>query len=285
MEIGCKWEVYLMKNKIFRKVSYVVIIIIVFVFCIWQNNDLTVSEYVYESEKVGESLEGYRIIQISDLHNKKFGSNQKRLVNLLEKKDADIIVITGDIVDSSETDIPSALEFAKQVVKIAPVYYVTGNHETWLNQKEYIELIQGLQNCGVIVMDNKAMEIKINNDSFYLIGLDDKCLKDSTLADIMCNLKSDSFKILLAHEPQELKHYGASDIDLVFSGHAHGGQFRLPFLGGLVAPDQGFLPEYTAGKYKYNNTTMIVNRGLGNSIIPIRIGNRPEVVVTSLQQK
>ena len=95
--------------------------------------------------------------------------------------------------------------------------------------------------------------------------------------------ESDGYTILLSHRPELFDLYVDTGMDLVFSGHTHGGQFRLPFIGGLVAPNQGFFPKYDAGRFSKGNTTMIVSRGVGNSIIPIRFYNRPEIVVTMLK--
>lgn len=270
------------KNKI---ISMVIILIMLIIYSFWQNNDLMVSEYNFKSEKVSVSFENLKIVQISDLHNKKFGNHQKRLIDILKKSEPDIIVITGDLVDSKKTDISTALELAKEVVKIAPVYYVTGNHEKWLEEETYEKLINGLESYGVIVLYNQSVEIKSENDFFYLIGLDENNLTDDTLELLEKEMSPDSLKLLLAHEPQEIEGYSNANVDLVFSGHAHGGQFRLPIVGGIVAPNQGFFPEYTSGMYQYDNTTMVVSRGLGNSVIPIRIGNRPEIVITNLKSE
>lgn len=247
----------------------------------WENNALVVSEYVFATEEIGEPLDGFRIIQISDLHNKRFGKNQERLIEKLKECDPDMIVITGDLVDSNHTDIDKAMEFVQGVVNLAPVYYVTGNHERWLEEEE--ELLKQLEQAGVNCLLNRTEKITVKGESLYLVGLDDGNLLDGTLNELTAKTKED-FTLLLAHEPQYLSRYSACEIDLVLSGHAHGGQFRLPFIGGIVAPDQGFFPEYTAGLYEDGNTSMIVSRGLGNSIIPVRIFNRPEIVCVELDK-
>lgn len=261
---------------------WIVVFLLAIVFFWWENNALVVSEYTFVTEEIGESVNGFRIVQISDLHNKRFGKNQNRLIERLKECNPDIIVITGDLVDSSHTDIEKAMEFVEGAVKLAPVYYVTGNHEKWLEEEE--QLLEQLERAGVNCLMNRTEIITVQETSLYLLGLDDANLLDDTLNGLVAKTE-DGFTLLLAHEPQNLFRYSACGMDLVLSGHAHGGQFRLPFVGGVVAPDQGFFPEYTAGLYKDGNTSMIVSRGLGNSIIPIRIFNRPEIVCVELKKK
>lgn len=259
-------------------------------FFFWQNNALVMSQYIFEMDKIGEDLDGYRIVQISDLHNKRFGQNQKRLLGKMKVCNPDLIVVTGDLVDSNHTDMEKAMEFVRGAVSIAPVYYVTGNHEKWLDRDTEAALIEQLKQAGVSCLNNEKEEIKVKQDSFLLFGLDDSNLVDNTLNQLISDdseglSAEEKFTVLLAHEPQNLLQYSNAKMDLVLSGHAHGGQVRLPWIGGIVAPDQGFFPEYTEGLYEANDTSMIVSRGLGNSIIPVRIFNRPEIVCVELSKK
>lgn len=258
---------------------FVIITVILLIFCWWQNNMLTVSEYTYSSPKVAEELDGFRIVQISDLHNKDFGN---RLIDKITKLNPDIIVITGDIVDSNHTDIDTALEFAEKSAEIAPSYYVTGNHEYWLEIPEREKLMDGLESAGVKILSDETTEIEYNGKSFNLTGLDDNTLM-SDFRNILPTDKN-SLNILLAHEPQYITSYSSwGSVDLVLTGHAHGGQFILPFIGGIVAPDQGFFPKYTDGIHQSADTSMIISRGLGNSIIPLRLFNFPDIVCVDLK--
>ena len=276
-----------MKKKKVRKITLVVLIgMCVILFCFWQNNDIVISNYSYKTSLISDNLNGYKIAHISDLHNKEFGMNQKNILNLLDKENPDIIVITGDIVDSNHTSINTALEFIDGAIDIAPVFYVTGNHEYWLSNNDRVILLKRMEQDGVTLLDNKTINMeKENGDGFYLIGLSDKDLSNNVLTTMSYDMDSSKLQIVLAHEPQYFENYSNADADLVLSGHAHGGQIRLPFIGGLVAPNQGFFPKYTSGTYLKNNTTMIVSRGLGNSIIPIRVFNRPEIVIVKLQKE
>lgn len=212
-------------------------------------------------------------------------------LQILSECEPNIIVITGDLVDAEHTDIDVALDFAKEAVQIADTYYVTGNHEASLSQ--YDELKAELENTGVVVLEDKAMQLEYNGDDITLIGLSDPSftLKGDMFGEVpaMVDTKlrgligdKDNYTILLSHRPELFEAYVNCGVDLVLSGHAHGGQFRLPFIGGLVAPNQGLFPKYDAGLYTKGDTNMIVCRGLGNSIIPIRFNNRPEIVLLEL---
>lgn len=258
-----------------------IVLIIVFVFCYWQNTMLTVSDYEYSNKKVTKELDGYTIVQISDLHNRRFGKEQKWLLKKIENLKPDMIVITGDLVDSNHTNIEKAQELVQGACQIAPVYYVTGNHEYWLSDEEQKELKDVLEASGVILLENESITITKGTSSFVLSGLNDNSLLGDTLQSM--KLDSDKLNILLAHEPQYLSNYSSCGVDLVLSGHAHGGQFILPFIGAVYAPDQGFRPKYTEGRYTAGQTTMFVSRGLGNSVIPVRLFNFPEVVCIRLK--
>ena len=278
------------KQKYIKLAITLSIVIVIILFCNFQNKHLETTHYTYAAEQLGADLEGYRIVQISDLHNAKFGKNNRKLVDRIRECEPDMIVLTGDLVDSNHTNIDRAVQFVDEIVKICPVYYVTGNHEYWLEKSEYDELMDGLIGAGVVILDDQVVEISRGDAKFRLVGLDDKSLADGTLGTLLNNthnvVHEDSdereFTVVLAHEPQYLARYASSGVDLVLSGHAHGGQFRLPFVGGIVAPDQGFLPKYTAGEYYMNGTEMIVSRGLGNSVIPVRLFNFPEIVCVEL---
>ena len=260
----------------------IVVIFIVLVFLFIQNKWIVVSQYSVVNERIPEDFDGFRVVQVSDFHNAKFGKNNIILVEKIMKLKPDIIVITGDLIDSNDTDIPVAIELSKQLVQIAPTYYVTGNHENWLAQDDKQKLLEKLANTGVVNLKNEALDLKKNDSSICLIGLNDENLSDETLAKITKNLDQDSYKILLAHEPQHFERYAKSSVDLILSGHAHGGQFRFPIVGGLYAPDQGFQPKYSKGLYREGSSSMIVSAGLGNSVIKVRLLNHPDLVCVDL---
>ena len=249
-----------------------------------------INSYSVKSEKIPESFDGFRIVQVSDLHNAKFDKYNSTILEPIFHSRPDIIVITGDIIDSRNTDVDIAVSFAQKAVNIAPVYYINGNHESRVVE-EYEVLKQGLEEAGVIILENETVDIAKGDDSISLIGINDPGFKMKLVDDTMeQNIShqlmnvvphNDNYKILLSHRPHYFDVY-ADNVDLVLSGHAHGGQFIIPFVGGFVAPGQGFFPKYYQGSYTKRNTEMIVNRGIGNSIIPFRLNNRPEIVVAEL---
>ena len=261
------------------------------IWTLWGNIALEVNEYEIVSDRIPEAFAGFRIAQVSDLHNKDFGEGYGQLLTLLSQINPDIIVVTGDLIDSRQTDLDVALEFAWQAGKIARVYYVSGNHEARV--PEYEDLKTGLVKAGVVILENQKVEITREGESITIMGIDDPSFQvdylfgdsESVARQAIENLQneSDEYTILLSHRPELFDLYVESEMDLVFSGHAHGGQFRLPFVGGLVAPNQGFFPKYDAGQFTEENTTMIVSRGVGNSIIPIRFNNLPEIVLVTLR--
>ena len=268
----------------------VAIILVLVVWIRWGNTALEINEYKIVSNSVPQNFHGFRIAQVSDLHNAEFGEGNSKLLELLSQTEPDIIVLTGDLIDSRQTDIKIALAFARKAMKIAPVYFVSGNHEARVS--EYEGLKMGLAEAGVIVLENQIVEITREGDSITLMGIDDPSFQESYLfgdaegvarqaIDDLQN-ESDGYTILLSHRPELFELYVETGMDLVFSGHAHGGQFRLPFIGGLVAPNQGFFPKYDAGLFSEENTNMIVSRGVGNSIVPLRFNNRPEIIVVML---
>lgn len=251
---------------------------------VWANTALEMSVYEITLSELPEAFEGWRIAHISDLHNAELGDDNSRLIARLEKAAPDIIVITGDLVDCHNTDIELSARFAAAAAEIAPCYYATGNHEATLEDAEYIKLEKALSGCGVTVLHDEAVSIEKDGQSIQVIGIDDPEFGDRTdRAEALQKLASDDlFTLLLTHRPELFEKYCAAGIDLAFSGHAHGGQFRIPFVGGLYAPGQGLLPEYDAGLFASGETQMLLSRGIGNSLIPLRFNNRPELIVAVL---
>lgn len=281
-----------MKKKNKKKWLYFLIgVALLIYFFYFQNNSIVISKYTISSDKIPQNFDEYKIVQLSDLHSKSFGNNQSSLVKKVNNLEPDLILFTGDLIDADRYDEEPSLILMERLVKIAPVYYVTGNHEWWSGKFETLE--DKLNSIGVQVMRNTIEEIIVGTDKIKIIGIDDpanigesyveRANTEKSIANSIGEIEGEEhFQILLSHRPEMLSLYSEYGFDVVFSGHAHGGQFRIPFVGGLIAPNQGLFPKYTSGKYESDNTTMIVNRGLGNSIIPIRIFNRPEIVAVTL---
>lgn len=278
------------KKKHIIMLAIVTVLILLIIWIAYGNTDLEIYKYNVKSEDIPSEFDNFRIVQISDLHNAEFGENNEKLLLMLKQADADIIAITGDMIDSRNTDIDVAISFAQKAVNIAPVYYVNGNHESRV-LGEYEKLKQGLTDAGVNILENSSADITIGDEAISLIGINDPTFRmdivddtmEQNIAHQLVNVipDNDNYKVLLAHRPEYFDVY-AGKVDLVLSGHAHGGQFRIPFIGGLVAPGQGFFPEYYEGSHIKENTEMIVSRGIGNSIIPFRINNKPEIIVAEL---
>lgn len=283
-----------MKYKESKRIIYVILIaIFISLFCAWQNNHIVISNFSYNNQNIPNEFNGFKIVHVSDLHNKSFGKNQKYILNKINLASPDIIVVTGDLIDRRRYDLETSLIFIKGAMEIAPVYYTSGNHEAWSGQYENIR--KKLISCGVVVLDDTKVELYSNNDKIEILGLTDPAFLTSSYSDekdtsnLEDHLKlmrnDDIFQILLSHRPDLIDIYSRENIDMIFSGHAHGGQIRIPGIGGIVAPDQGFFPKYTSGSHSIKKSTMYVSRGLGNSLVPIRIFNRPEIVVVTLSNK
>ena len=259
----------------------------------WGNTALELNRYTISSDRLPKAFDGYRIAHVSDLHNTEMGKDNEKLLAILREADPDIIALTGDIIDSRNTDIDVALQFTKDAMVIAPCYYVTGNHEARVS--EYDELKKGMIELGVVVLEDGRIELEQSGETITLLGVNDPSFQtDYLFGDSETVMQSklqeiineeDTYTILLSHRPELFEIYRENKVDLVLSGHAHGGQFRLPFVGGLVAPNQGLFPKYDAGIYTEENRNMIVSKGIGNSILPFRFNNRPEVILIELEHK
>ena len=292
-----RWEVSTLRMDFRKKtrvaVSFTILIVIFAIFCVYQNNSIVVTEANYFNPNIPSQFDGYKIVHISDLHNKMFGVDQRELLNKVEGLSPDIIVVTGDLIDRRKYDLDTAMTFISGAVELAPVYCVSGNHEALSGKSPQIK--EGLAEAGGSILDNTAVELTRGESSVNILGLADPSFLPSNDSDgarisklakqLNLLVREDTFNILLSHRPELFDLYCEHNIDLVFAGHAHGGQIRIPLIGGLVAPQQGLFPKYTTGSYTEATTTMFVSRGLGNSIFPVRIFNRPEIVAVTLKNK
>lgn len=273
------------------RIVFWVLFAVILIWTLWGNTAIRLNQITVASDVLPEAFDGFRIAHVSDLHNAQFGRGNEKLLKKLREVSPDIIAVTGDLVDSRRTDIAVALEFMEVAMEIAPCYYVTGNHEARISG--YNDMKRVLQELGVTVMENKRVDLERNGQSLALLGIDDpNFAHDGRYGDnwVVTSARigelwqeGDPFAVLLSHRPELFDTYVDSGVDLVLSGHAHGGQFRLPFVGGLYAPGQGFFPQYDAGVYTEAGTTMIVSRGLGNSAFPLRFNNRPDLILITLK--
>lgn len=259
------------------------------VYSLWADKALTERVFQIKSDRIPSAFNDFRIVHVSDLHNATFGKNNSTLLEIIKASEPDIIAVTGDVIDSRRTNTVIAADFLREALTIAPVYYVTGNHEFRITQTE--SFIEEVKSLGVTVLENESLTLTEGEDSITLCGVSDPTFASDSLLDeeafVVAHYleelqKKDSFTLLLSHRPEFFELYAEYGFDLVLSGHAHGGQFRLPVVGGFIAPGQGLFPEYDSGLYEKDGTSMIVSRGLGNSIIPLRLFNRPEIITVVL---
>lgn len=244
---------------------------------VWGNTTVGLTQYVVKETNLPAQFDGYRIAHVSDLHSSWLW---KQTIQRLKEAEPDIICITGDLVDSYRTDISSALSFAAEAVRIAPCYFITGNHEAALSYKQYRELETGLCDLGVTVLSDEEVILKLGESTISLSG---HSWGPTDRVGELTNF--DGYRILLTHDPapEDFANYAAARYGLVLAGHMHGGQFRLPFIGGLYVPSQGFFPENDAGLCVSGETDMIVSRGIGNSVFPVRFNNQPEIILIELK--
>lgn len=274
------------KRALFTGLTLVVLSVLIS-WIAWENTALECNTYTIENEKLPQAFDGYRIAQVSDLHNDEMGKNNEKLLSMLRQAQPDIIAITGDLIDYYHTDVEISLNFVKEAVKIAPCYFVTGNHEARV--AGYDDFRKELEVLGVCVLADAIKVLEKDGQTIYLMGVDDPYFISKDEKGVLRKKlqwlvgEDDPYTVLLSHRPGVFDIYVESGVDLVLAGHLHGGQFRLPFVGGLYTPRTGFFPEYDAGLYTQAETSMIVSRGIGNSIFPFRINNPPEVVLVELR--
>lgn len=270
------------RNKLTKKqiIKLIILVLIVAIISllIYGNYTFEVNNYTIKSSRLPESFDGFKILQISDLHNDEYGDDNERLIKAIRDEEPDIIVITGDYIDRNQTDVDVAIKLSETLVDIAPCYYIRGNHELRVkasDSSEYERLISSMKDIGVNVLIDEEAVLTRNGESISLVGYDD--VYNSDVA-VTCD-----YKIALNHYPENSQDIAEAGFDVIFSGHAHGGLIRLPFIGGIYAPGQGMFPEYDSGTYSIEDTTLVVSRGIGNSGRTLRLFNRPELVTVTLK--
>lgn len=246
--------------------------------------DLEISRYEVASQKLPESFDGFKIVQLSDLHGAEFGEDGMELVEKVKELEPDIIALTGDFV-TDEGDLAAVEKLAARLVKLCPVYFISGNHEFGSGLAVKVRNI--LERAGVKYLSNEYLTINRGDDEILLGGVEDPLayadmLSPDELAQKMNDAAPDAFKILLGHRNYWMTEYPELPVDLIFCGHAHGGLIRIPGVGGLIGTDRRLFPDFDAGQFNNGRYTLIVSRGLGNSVPIPRIFNRPEIVCVEL---
>lgn len=251
---------------------------------------LSVSEYDYTNPKVKKSL---KVVQISDLHNAQFGKENKRLVKKIRDEKPDVIFMTGDMLNEYEKRTDIVEHLIRELRDTAPIYLSLGNHEVTFigNQKKGGQLVEQLKAAGAVVLQQEYIDTEIAGQEVRIGGLYGYVLarewKDGSEQRFMEKFQeTDRFKILLSHVPEGLLLWKSMEhwnVDLVFSGHVHGGQARLPFVGGLYDPEEGYFPTYTKGMFTCGKGTLVLSAGLGSARGIPRINNLPEIVVCEIK--
>uniref|UniRef100_UPI00319DA7DB metallophosphoesterase n=2 Tax=Clostridium saudiense TaxID=1414720 RepID=UPI00319DA7DB len=265
------------------------------VFCYYQNNKIVITN-IKLKQKINNKV---RIAQISDLHSKEFGKNNDILYKKIIEQKPDIIVATGDLIDSSMKKLDEIIEFCSSINKDIPMYYILGNNE--MRCSRVSEIVEKLKKNKICVLENEIESIEVKGNKINILGLEEKRIDEGELFYSKVNSRYgteniekifsrlerlDGIKIVLSHYPENFEYveegaYSKYNFDIMFSGHAHGGQFILPGIGGIFAPGQGLFPKYYKGVYGEKNK-LIVSRGLGNSGFPLRLFNRPDLVIVDL---
>ena len=248
-----------------------------------QNKKLKVRKTTLKFDKLPQAFDDFKIAQVSDIHCDRIGYSDLSFIKKIKDFNPDIIAITGDILDSYNNDMDIAYNILSQLAIIAPCYFVSGNHELRLPE-EYEQLINRMKKLNIKYMHNSNLLITRNNESINLVGVEDYNFFKNFIKTLEELYSPNHFNILLSHRPEKFPIYADIKYDLIFSGHAHGGQWRIPFVGGIFSPSQGFFPKYTNGNYVLEDSTLIVSQGLGNSSFPIRINNRIELVLATLKK-
>lgn len=247
-------------------------------------DDLEISRYEVKSQKLPESFDGFKIVQLSDLHGAEFGEDGMELVEKVKELEPDMIALTGDFV-TDEGDLAAVEKLVARLTELCPVYFVSGNHEFGSGLAVKVRNI--LERAGVKYLSNEYLTISRGEDGILLGGVEDPLayadmLSPDELAQKMNDAAPDAFKILLGHRNYWMTEYPELPVDLIFCGHAHGGLIRIPGVGGLIGTDRRLFPDFDAGEYNNGRYTLIVSRGLGNSVPIPRVFNRPEIVCVEL---
>ncbi|MFS0671651.1 metallophosphoesterase [Ornithinibacillus sp. 179-J 7C1 HS] len=274
-----------MPNKVKRKFYYLKRLVFVFGFLFilgsfvkayFDTNVFKVNNVQFESLKLPSDFE-LRVLQISDVHNKVFGDNNEKLINMVEESNADFIVLTGDLIDRSTDSFRDVFLLVEEIKRVnQDVFFVTGNHE-WEN-KRIEEFLVGLKERGITILSNENTQIRIDGTVINLVGIDNESTNHENMKLAFEKVDSDHYTILLSHSPGVVLKYDDIYADLILSGHTHGGQVRFPLIGAVIAPDQGFFPELDKGVFEFGEEQYLyIDSGLGTSIAPVRFLNQSQV--------
>lgn len=256
-------------------------------FLLWGNCSLQTTETALVSPALPPAFDGLRIVELADLHGRVFGRGSRRLLAAVRRAEPDLICIDGDLFDE-HTDLAMLPPLLRGLCAIAPVYYVTGNHEWRVPGLRGI--LAQMRACGVTVLQDDWHVLRRGEDALIVAGTDDPCgpAERKTPAELIADIRAEAgeaaFLLLLAHRNDQLPQWSALGVQAVLAGHCHGGVVRLPFVGGLFGTDRRLFPAWDAGLYRQGETALYVSRGLGYTNVHFRLFNRPEVAVIVLRR-
>ena len=275
---------------------------------VYWNSRIVVHTYTHVNEEVPQAFDGFRIVQLTDLHSVRSEKQGQLVYDMICGQNPDVICVTGDLVDSryyAKYGVEGealTLALMEKLITLAPVYFIYGNHEMiLLDNPQNNGFKIALEKLGVQIINNELVSYTKETDGefIYIGGIQDPSTlykdyryaflsnngerMEAMLDAVTVGVRNEEFFLLLSHRPEYLEMYDQYPVDLVLTGHAHGGQFRLPFVGGVYAPGQGIFPKYTAGLYETDDLEMYVGTGIGNSVIPVRIFNPPEILTIILE--
>lgn len=276
------------RRKLIVRLALLVLAALVAACILLSKYGLEVTRLKLGFEELPAGFDDFRIVQLSDLHGSRFGENNARLLEAVAAEGPDIIALTGDFLDEGETEreLPELEALVRELSAIAPVYFVSGNHD-WASGEAYT-LFETLEAAGAVCLRNEHLRLERGGDSIVLAGVDDpngpaEMAEPDEFVASLRQEAPDSFVLLLAHRAYWAERYPELDVDLILCGHTHGGIVRLPFVGGLAASNMGLFPEYDAGLFELPSYTLFISRGLGNSVPLPRFLNTPEVVSIELK--
>lgn len=269
-----------MLKKVIKAILIINGILLIILLVIGFNHDLEVTEYTFESPKIPKAFDGFKIVQLSDLHDRSFGDDNEDLIEAIREIDPNLIVMTGDMIDAADKVIKDeTATLFQELPFIADTYAVDGNHEDGSKLTDRLHFMYEI--AGIHEITNKQVKIEKDGDAILLSGLSGYYPKYLKIEKADVNYQK-MFNIALMHRVADFNNVEDYGFDIVLSGHAHGGVVRLPFVGGVISNDGGLWPEYTSGFYSNDLSTMLVSRGLGDMEVP-RFNNRPEVICLTLK--
>ena len=280
------------KNKKRLLINCFTILLLIFIVRLYiDNNVYEVSHISFEDSEIPSAFDGTKVLHISDLHNKSYGKDNITLIQEIDRISPDYIFLTGDMVSSKDTDFTNFYNLASEIGAKYLCFYILGNHEMDLSNADRNNIYETLESYNITVLDNEMVQLEENGEIINLYGMwynpkyyIEEEFQQENMKKILGDSK-DAFNILLTHNPDDFEIYVDWGADLIFSGHVHGGMIRLPVVGGVISPNRTLFPEYDAGIYEYNDSNLIVSRGLSSGATGIRIFNQPELVVVTLEKK